>query len=123
MVAAGTHVVTFTQTRIGANGVSVVGIGTPTGPTTDKLPIVLLGTIPFQLHNDSGYGCSTSDAPCLEYIQDIEADVNLFAADGLNVRLFDTRKFMFGTAAEMNDTAHPNDFGQIELSHSVEAVW
>jgi hypothetical protein len=123
VVAAGTHVVTFTQTSIGANGVSLVGIGTPSGPITDKLPIVLVGTIPFQLHNDSGYGCSISDAPCLEYNQDIEADVNLFAADGLNVRLFDTRTFMFGKAAEMNDAVHPNEFGQYELSHSVEAVW
>jgi hypothetical protein len=49
--------------------------------------------------------------------------VNLFAADGLNVRLFDTRKYMFGTAVEMNDGVHPNEFGQYELSFSVEASW
>jgi hypothetical protein len=27
---------------------------------------------------------------------------------GLDVRLFDTRRYMFGTAAEMNDSAHLN---------------
>ena len=57
------------------------------------------------------------------YIDDIVADVNLLAADGLNVRLFDTRAFMFGTPLEMNDPVHPNEYGQFELSHAVEAVW
>jgi lysophospholipase L1-like esterase len=59
----------------------------------------------------------------LEYIRDIDADVRQFSADGLDVRLFDTRMYMFGTAAEMNDTLHPNALGQIELSHAVEASW
>ena len=120
-VSAGSHVVTFTQTSAGTNGVSVVGIGTPVGPTGNTLPTVLAGTIPYQFNNGQ---CNTSsDEPCLEYIQDIEADVNLFSADGLDVRLFDTRKYMLGTAADMNDTVHPNVLGQIELSQSVEASW
>jgi len=59
----------------------------------------------------------------LEYIQDIEASVNLFSGDGLDVRLFDTRQYMFGTASEMNDSLHPDALGQVELSHSVEASW
>jgi len=121
-VPAGTHVVTFTQTSSGANGLSVVGIGTPTKRTTDLLPTVLVGTIPYQ-EPPSPCASGSSNSPCQAYIQDIEIDVNLFAADGLNVRLFDTRKYMFGTAAEMNDVAHPNEFGQYELSHAVEASW
>ena len=120
-VPAGHHVVTFTQVSAGTNGVSVVGIGTPEVSTSSNLPTVLVGTIPYQL--DSGKCNSSSDQPCLEYTLDIEADVNLFAADGLDVRLFDTRKYLRGTAAEMNDSLHPNVTGQIELSHAVEASW
>jgi hypothetical protein len=119
-VPAGTHVVTFTQTSVGANGLSVVGIGTPTRLAADQFPTVLAGIIPFQL---PGSPCDSSDGPCQAYIQDIEADVDLFSADGLNVRLFDTRKFMFGMPSEMNDLVHPNEFGHFELSHSVEAAW
>jgi hypothetical protein len=120
-VPPGQHVVTFTQTSAGLNGVSLVGIGTPAGSVSGTMPTVLAGTIPYQL--DTGKCTITSDQPCLEYIQDIEADVNLFSGDGLDVRLFDTRKFMYGTAAEMNDSLHPNAFGQLELSHAVEVAW
>ncbi len=119
-VPAGTHVVTFTQTSPGADGFSVVGIGTPTRLTSDQFPSVLVGTIPFQM---PGSRCNSVDGPCQKYIQDIEADVKMFSADGLNVRLFDTRKFMFGTFIEMNDSVHPNELGQFELSHAVEASW
>ncbi len=122
-VPAGKHVVTFVQTSTGAQGLSVVGIGRPTGPATDILPSVLVGTIPYQLHGASGGACTSDDDPCLEYIRDIEADVNLIAADGLKVRLFDTRKYMFGTIKEMSDALHPNALGQFELSQSVEASW
>jgi lysophospholipase L1-like esterase len=120
-VITGKHVVTFTQTSTDINGVSVVGIGTPSGPTTNTLPTVLAGTIPYQFND--GQCTASSDEPCLEYIRDIDADVRQFSADGLDVRLFDTRMYMFGTAAEMNDTLHPNALGQIELSHAVEASW
>ena len=120
LVPAGTHVVTFMQTSAGANGVSVLGIGTPNGTTIGKLPTVLVGTIPFE---QGGSICNPPGSPCQEYIQDIEADVNLFSADGLSVRLFDTRKFMSGSAVEMNDDWHPNEYGQFLLSLSVEASW
>jgi hypothetical protein len=121
VVAAGTHRVTFTQTSEGTNGVSIVGIGTPVGFTANSWPRVLVGTIPYQYN--SGKCTASSDEPCLEYIQDIEASVNLFSGDGLDVRLFDTRQYMFGTASEMNDSLHPDALGQVELSHSVEASW
>jgi hypothetical protein len=120
-VVPGRHVITFTQTSAGSNGVSVVGIGSPAGSQSGTMPTVLAGTIPYQL--DTGKCTKSSDQPCQEYIQDIEADVNLFSGDGLDVRLFDTRKFMYGTDAEMNDSLHPNVFGQVELSHAVEVAW
>jgi hypothetical protein len=121
-VPAGKHVVTFMQTSAGATGVSVVGIATPAAATGDTFPTVLAGIIPFELQGASA-SCDSTDGDCAAYNLDIEADVNLFVADGLNVRIFNTRNYMFGTAAEMNDTWHPNAFGQLELSHSVEAIW
>ena len=104
-VAAGTHVVTFTQTSAGEDGVSVVGIGSPTRRTGDVLPTVLVGTVPRQ---KLGSPCNSSHGPCQKYIADIEADVDIFSSDGLNVRLFDTRKFMLGSPLEMDDPVHPN---------------
>jgi lysophospholipase L1-like esterase len=124
VVAAGKHVVTFTQTSVGSNGVSVVGIGIPGGPSTDTLPTVFAGTVPYQYPGPSGGQCTAAAyAPCQQYTQDIEADVSLLAADGLDIRLFDTGKFLSATAADMTDTLHPNALGHIELSHAVESVW
>jgi hypothetical protein len=64
-----------------------------------------------------------SDCTCSQRFPKIKSDAALLAGDGLDVRIFDTRQYMFGTASEMNDALHPNAFGQVELSHSVEAVW
>jgi lysophospholipase L1-like esterase len=123
-VAAGTHVITFTQTSEGADGVSVVGIGAPDGSPSGALPTVFAGTIPYQYPGPSGGPCTAAtDQPCQEYIQDIQADVSLFTSDGLDIRVFDTRLYMLGTAAEMTDALHPNVLGQMKLSQSLEAVW
>jgi lysophospholipase L1-like esterase len=119
-VPAGKHVVTFVQTSEGANGLSIVGIGSGAPRSGDQFPTVLVGTIPSQR---PGSRCDSSHGACQHYIDDIEADVNLLAADGLKVRLFDTRTFMFGTPLEMNDPVHPNEYGHLELGHAVESVW
>jgi|GEM_PF-1322331 len=122
-VSAGAHIVTFTQTSSAANGLSIVGIGAPQSATQGNLPTMLVGTVPFQQHDGGGGACTSTDAPCLQYIRDMLANVAVFTGDGLDVRIFDTRKYMFGTASEMNDSLHPNVLGHIELSHSVEAVF
>jgi hypothetical protein len=122
-VSSGTHVVQFTQTSTGTSGISVIGIGSPFAYTNNKLPTVLVGTITYQLMGGGEGACTVSDAPCQQYIQDEKAVVDLLAGDGLDARIFDTRQYMFGTPSEMNDSLHPNAFGQVELSHSVEAVW
>jgi lysophospholipase L1-like esterase len=122
-VSAGTHVVKFTQTSTGSNGVSVVGVGSPFVSVGNKLPTVLVGTITYQLMGASGGACTVTDAPCQQYVQDQKTDAALLAGDGLDVRVFDTRQYMFGTASEMNDALHPNALGQQEISQSVEAVW
>ncbi|UWZ83587.1 SGNH/GDSL hydrolase family protein [Occallatibacter riparius] len=122
-VDAGQHVVQFTQASAGDRGVSIVGIGSPVVESGDVLPVVLLGTIPAQRHTGENIGCLSSDAACLQYTQDITDDLNLLSSDGLNLRLFDTRKYMFGTPREMYDNLHPNAVGHRELARSVEAVW
>ena len=122
-VAAGKHIVTFTQENAGAHGVSIVGVGAPSGRLAGQLPTVLAGTIPFQDHGGKEGRCTATDPLCWVYIQIIRNSVDLFHSDGLNMRLFDTRKYMFGTPKEMADTQHPNALGQQEISHAVEAAW
>lgn len=122
-VPPGHHVVTFTQTSLLPDGFSIVGIGAPPPAPVHGMPTVLVGTIPYQQKFAFGGACTLIDLPCLQYINDIESDVSLFAGDGLNVRLFDTRQYMFATPSEMNDALHPNVLGQTELGKSVEAVF
>lgn len=122
-VLAGKHVVTFTQTNSEPNGFSIVAIGAPPMTKLDTLPTVLVGTIPYQLLFAGSARCTQSDSPCLQYIHDIESNINLLASDGLDVRLFDTRQYMLGNPNEMTDSVHPNSLGQIELSHAVEATF
>ena len=122
-VPPGPHVVTFIQTSPAAKGLSVVGVGAPLASSLGRRPTVLLGTVPPQRKGDTGFACGPSDAPCEEYTQDIEADAALFAGDGLDVRLFDTHKYLSGTMADMSDALHPNVLGHMELSHAVESVY
>lgn len=122
-VPAGQHTLTFTQINSGKDGVSVVAVGVPGAASGVALPTVLAGTIPFQQKTGASTGCQASDAPCQAYNAEIAADVSLLAGDGLDVRLFDTRKYMQGTAEEMSDAVHPNVLGQKELSEAVKAVW
>ena len=124
---AGRHTVTFTQNSSGTGGVSVVGIGAPGAAggvaAGGELPVVLAGTVPYQLHTGASIGCQNTDAPCLAYNADIQLDVEMMAGDGLNVRLFDTRKYLEATSAEMNDATHPNASGQEKLSQAIQTVW
>ena len=122
-VPAGRHTITFTQISSGASGVSVVGVGSPAVDVSGQLPVVLAGTAPYQLHTGVDVGCQSSDAPCVAYNNDIMADVALLAGDGLDVRPFDTRRYLQGTSAEMSDATHPNARGQQELSEAVKAAW
>jgi hypothetical protein len=71
-VAPGKHVVTFTQTSAGSDGVSIVGIGTPADAVSVNSPSVLLGAIPYQFGN--GRCNAVSDEPCLEDTLIVEAD-------------------------------------------------
>ncbi len=140
-VPAGQHTVTFMQTSAGSAGVAVVGVGSPAAQISAKrsaeisaagesssgaavtLPTVLAGTVPHQLHTGANVGCQATDAPCEQYNTDILADVALFAGDGLNVKVFDTRGYLQGTAEEMSDAIHPNAKGQQALSEAVQAAW
>ena len=118
-VPSGTHVLTFEQTGGGANGMGIVGIGTPSVSTEGDLPLVLVGTTPRQLVNGGGE-CAISTVICDAYIADITANVAIFKHDGLNVQLFESRKYETGTVADMSDGLHPNALGHLELFRSVE---
>jgi len=122
-VPAGKHTVTFTQTNAGKDGVSVAAIGSPAAAAGTQLPQILAGTVPRQQQTGANTGCQSTDAPCLAYNADIATNVAQLAADGLNVNLFDTRKYLQGTAADMSDAVHPNAQGQKELSQAVTEAW
>lgn len=122
-VPAGEHVITFTQTNAGADGFSIVGIASPLKGAADKLPTVLAGVIPLQNHDSQPGRCTPTEPICLAYVQIVTDDAAMFASDGLDVRVFDTRKYMQATSAEMSDQVHPNALGHQELSRSVEAAW
>lgn len=112
-VAAGTHVLTVTQLNSGANGVGVVAVGTVTAGSAATLPFVLVGTTPKTL--STGPACG----PCDVYRADIRANVQLLAADGLNLKLFESGKYMLGTTKDMSDIVHPNAIGQTEMAHAL----
>jgi hypothetical protein len=122
-VPAGKHIITFTQTSAGSGGMAIVGIGAPPMNDDETLSTVLVGSIPYQLLRGFPGACTDTEAPCLQYIQDIKNNINVFVGDGLDVRFFDTRQYMLGNKNEMNDSVHPNALGQFELSHAVEAAF
>ena len=119
-VSSGSHTLTITQTSTSGQ-VGVVAVGSPSGTALSTLPLILVGTTPRELSGSTG-ACANTDSPCQAYIADISAQVNLFAGDGLNVRLFDSRKYMTGTTADLSDSLHPNVKGQIEIGQSVADV-
>lgn len=120
-VPAGDHVLTLTETISAPAGMSIVGIGVAPPAGQVGLSRVLAGTIPRQLQG-GGSACDLNDAICTQYTADVKAAVALFAGDGLNVHLFDSRAYTTGTTADMNDRLHPNQLGHQEIAHAVEDV-
>ncbi len=118
-VSAGRHIVTFTQTSDGAYAVGIIAVGVPPRVTAASMPRVLVGTTPRQL-SGSNQACGINDAPCQEYIADITTNVRLIAGDGLDVELFDSRKYMTGTSQDLADAVHPNVLGHLEIAQSLE---
>jgi hypothetical protein len=118
-IAAGAHTVTFTQTS-STGTMQIVAIGTPPG-VKRSLPTVIVGDLPNQ-EAIPGDECVLYPANCSAYPPDIQANVALFAGDGLNVIYSENHTYMFGTFAEMNDQLHPNPLGQSELRYAFEAV-
>ena len=122
-VAAGSHTLTLTQTSTGASGLGVVAIGFPPVTRPAGSPRVLVGTTPMQ-YNGYPAACNSPSAPnCLAYIADITANATLLASDGLDVELFNTRKYMTGTAADMADQVHPNATGHQEIFKAITDIY
>ncbi len=109
-VAAGHHTLTVSQVNAGDSGVGVVGVGV-VPPAASPVPTVWVGTTPKTL--------SSSCASCDIYRADIRANVQLLAGDGLNLRVFESGKYMQGTTADMSDGVHPNALGQTEIAHAL----
>ena len=122
-VTAGRHTVTVTQTSDGDVGVAIVGIGAPSQEVSGTLPTVLVGTIPYQYHENGSGTCTLHDAICWAFVRVIRNSVDLLRMDGLNVKVFDTRKYMLGSASEMTDPLHPNVLGHEEIGRSLEEAW
>ena len=121
-VAAGSHSLVLTQTSANAAGMSVVAIGMPATVRPSGAPRVLAGTVPLQLAG-GGPPCDLNPAVCLAYTADVTANVALLASDGLDVELFDSRKYMTGTAADMADQVHPNALGHQEILHAILDIY
>jgi hypothetical protein len=117
-VAAGHHVVTVTQTS-STGTVQVLAVGSP-APASSPAPQILSSDIPYLLGTGST-GCTGTSTVSLQYIQQIQADVELLAGDGVRITYVPTRRYFFGTSAEMIDQTHPNPFGDGELRNAFEA--
>ena len=119
-VSAGMHTLTFTQTTgVGGGGLGIVAIGAVPPAGQAGLSRVLLGTIPRQEVGSAAI-CALNAAVCAAYTADVTNVVSFLAHDGLNVALFDSRKYTSGTAADMADSIHPNALGDQEIAHAVE---
>jgi hypothetical protein len=118
-VTAGHHVVKFTQISVSGT-MRIVAIATPPA-TTHPLATVLVGNPPLQEVGSSA-PCNIVPVPCVNYLAQIQADVTLFAGDGLNVQFVDNHPYMHATLPEMNDTLHPNPLGQTELHTAFETA-
>jgi lysophospholipase L1-like esterase len=101
-------------------GIFAVGTLPPRG--TPNLPRVLAGMLPLQLQGATGYPCSQTQAPCIEYDADITANVDQLVADGLYLQLFDSARYMTGTSADMADDVHLNALGHQEVFRAIQDV-
>ena len=107
-VAAGTH--TF-DIAAQSGTVSVLAMGSaPILPG----PTVLVGDIPNHLNDDP--------AATATYTADIQANIALLHADGLDLRFVPTQSYMFATPAEMMDQKHPNALGLSEIAAAFVAA-
>ena len=101
-IAAGTHTFDIV-TQSGT--VNLLGMGSP--PSSGG-PTILAGDIPSQINGDTT-GIAT-------YTADIQANIALLRADGLDIRFVPTQQFLYATPAEMMDSTNPNALGLSELA-------
>ena len=120
-VPAGSHSLTLTQTTAGYGGSGFVGMAVPPAVRAAGSPRVLVGTTPLQLAGNSP--CGITPSICLAYVADITANVHLLAGDGLDIELFDSRKYMTGTTADLVDQLHPNPLGHKEIVHAITDLY
>ncbi len=113
----GMHAVTLlNNSEKDGSPVMVYGIGTPAPRISPALtPEIFVGAVPFQLENKK------ADAT-QRYADLAKSIVTELEEIQLSVHFVDTRKFMLGTAGEMNDELHPNPLGQQHLKEAFESA-
>ncbi len=115
-VPAGAHVIQFTL-QTGALG--ILGIGTPPAAGDGSLhPTVLVSDLPAENQAAPRDPASTTDL----FSADIQANVALLAADGLDLRLVTTRNWMHGAPEAMSDQVHPNPLGHTQLTAAFDSM-
>ncbi len=91
--------------------ITILGIGSP--PPTGG-PTVLAGDIPNQTNgNTNGIAAYTAD---------IQSNIGLLRADGLDIRFVPTQQSMLATPAEMMDPVHPSTLGLSELAAAFQTT-
>ncbi len=91
--------------------VTILGMGSA---PTSAAPTILAADIPNQIGGNSN--------AIADYTADIQANIALLHADGLDVRFVPTQQSMLATPAEMMDATHPNAVGLAEIAQAFESV-
>ena len=107
-VPAGTHTIDISAV---SGPIEILGMGSP--PTSGG-PIILAGDIPNQTSGDT--------TGIAAYTADIQSNITLLDADGLDIRFVPTQRSMLATPAEMMDSTHPNALGLAELAAAFQAA-
>ena len=91
--------------------VTILGMGYP---SASAAPTILVADIPNQIG-----GNATAIAV---YTADIQSNIALLRADGLDARFVPTQQSMLATPAEMMDATHPNAVGLAEIAQAFESI-
>jgi hypothetical protein len=113
-VPAGNHTVTITVTSATGSGNDVHVYAVGTIDTYASRSMVYVGGTPFQ---DAASPISGGDALIAAFNTAIQANVLALGELGFNVHFVNVQSCMFGSAAEMFNSLHPNNLGHLELFH------
>ena len=115
-VPAGPHVLQFT---LQGGALGILAVGTPPSAADGSLhPTVLVSDLP----NQNQAAPRDPAAITALFSADIQADIALLTADGLDLRLVPTQNFMVGAPDAMSDQIHPNSLGHTQLAAAFDSI-